>query len=148
MGETGEVNEIVQTKGSKSANGVEEMIFVGKTKKKWLEVATFINLWKEQNPHYNINGANCQKFGRDFVVFLCGEDALNMLPANDHCQMIVPFVSIAATGIGAVIGGPLLAIVKGFASWIIGTAVFRHRQASLGYYAWPQGPSTLATVEC
>jgi len=50
----------------------------------WAEVHAFVDEWLQENERYDIHGANCQIFARDFAVFLCGPGVLASLPPTDH----------------------------------------------------------------
>lgn len=81
---SGAPNEVLQKDGSASELGVKETVRLGTTTKTWEDIDVFLAGWLIEHPTYNLHGDNCQEFGQDFAIFLCGNRVVDRLPLNDH----------------------------------------------------------------
>lgn len=152
MTEKGKGNCVLHGQGSTAKSGVQEWVEIGTTTCTCPEMTTFIISWLKEHPVYHINGDNCQLFGHDFAVFLCGEDVHSKLPAYDHFKSVTSPGMVVGAGarIGLVaaglVEGPLLAVPTA-----IGAVGFGIAASGVKAYQWGRGfnsfPEQLESTE-
>jgi hypothetical protein len=77
-------NGVFQKHGCSSELGATETAFLGTTTATWEDIELFLTYWQRKHPNYNLHGDNCQEFGKDFAIFLCGDTVVHRLPLNYH----------------------------------------------------------------